>query len=60
MTPTITTVEHLDVSLMSEQEYIAYQRGLEDQLIERYYSRDLTPPGMTPMPRALADLQPPF
>jgi hypothetical protein len=60
MTPMITTIADLDVSLMSEQEYLAYQRGLEDQLIERYYSRDLTPPGMTSPPNALADLQPPF
>lgn len=60
MTPMITTLADLDVSLMSEQEYLAYQRGLEDQLVERYYARDLTPPGMTSLPRALADLQPPF
>jgi hypothetical protein len=30
MTPTITTLADLDVSLMSELEYVAYQRGLED------------------------------
>lgn len=61
MTPTITTVAHPDVSLMSDEDYLAYQRALDDQLAERYYSRDLTPPGMTPMPiTTLADLQPPF
>jgi hypothetical protein len=60
MTPTITTLADLDVSLMSELEYVAYQRGLEDQLIERYYARGLPAPGMTSLPSALADLQPPF
>lgn len=60
MTPTITTLADPDVSLMSELEYVAYQRGLEDQLIERYYARDLPAPGMTSLPSALADLQPPF
>ncbi len=60
MTCTITAVADLDVSLMSEQEYIAYQRCLDDQLTDRYYSRGLTPPGMTPMPTTLTDLQPPF
>lgn len=61
MTPTIVTVAHPDdISLMSDEQYIAYQRGLEDQLIERYYARNLTPPGMTSMPAVLATLDPPF
>ncbi len=45
---------------MSDAEYDAYQRGLDDELTDLYYSHGLTPPGMTPMPTALAELEPPF
>jgi hypothetical protein len=60
MTCTSTTVEHVDdISLMSEEEYATYLGRLDDELIERYYSRGLTPE-MTPMPTVLTDLTPPF
>lgn len=49
-----------DVSLMSDQDYLAYQRDLDDELTERYYALGLTPPGMTPMSSILAELEPPF
>lgn len=45
---------------MSDQGYAAYQRGLDDELTERYYARGLTPPGMTPPPSTVAGLEPPF
>jgi hypothetical protein len=57
-----TVIEHFDddTSLMSDEEYDAYLSRLDDELNECYYSRGLTPPGMTPMPAHLADLTPPF
>ncbi|MFN2496156.1 MAG: hypothetical protein ABR608_09665 [Pseudonocardiaceae bacterium] len=61
MTCTTTACHHLDdFSLMSDQEYVAYQRGLEDELIDLYYSHGLSPPWVTPMPTVLAELEPPF
>jgi hypothetical protein len=59
MTCTTTACHHLD-DLMSDEEYVAYQRGIDDELIDLYYSRGLTPPGMAPMPIILAELEPPF
>lgn len=60
MTCTTTARRHLDdFSLMSDEEYVAYQRGLEDEL-DLYYSHGLTPPWVTPMPTVLAELEPPF
>ncbi|MGH3781153.1 MAG: hypothetical protein ACRDR6_28460 [Pseudonocardiaceae bacterium] len=57
----LTNAHHqsVDLSMMSDQDYVAYQRGLDDELIERYYARGLTPP-MTPLPSTLAELEPPF
>ncbi|MGH3777004.1 MAG: hypothetical protein ACRDRR_14965 [Pseudonocardiaceae bacterium] len=61
MTCTTTACHHLDdFSLMSDQEYVAYQRGLEDELIDLYYSHGLTPPWVTSMPTVLAELKPLF
>jgi hypothetical protein len=61
MTYTSTVIKHFDeISLMSEEEYVAYLSLLDDELNERYYSQGLTPPGMTPMPAAFVDLTPPF
>ncbi|MGH3778371.1 MAG: hypothetical protein ACRDRR_21955 [Pseudonocardiaceae bacterium] len=60
---TVLTSAHqhpVDLSLMSDEDYVAYQRGLDDELTERYYARGLTPPGMTPLPSTLAQLEPPF
>ncbi|MGH3822133.1 MAG: hypothetical protein ACRDRA_04730 [Pseudonocardiaceae bacterium] len=59
---TVLTSTHLhpvDLSLMSDQEYLAYQRGLDDELTE-YYVRGLTPPGMTPLLSTLTEFEPPF
>ncbi|MGH3856559.1 MAG: hypothetical protein ACRDR6_24335 [Pseudonocardiaceae bacterium] len=59
---TVLTNAHqqpVDFSLMSDQDYVAYQRGLDDELIDRYYARGLTPP-MTPLSSVLAELDPPF
>ena len=59
---TVATNAHLhpvDLSLMSDQDYLAYQRNLDDELSE-YYLRRLTPPGMTALPSTLTELEPPF
>ncbi len=59
---TVLTSAHqqpVDFSWMSDEDYVAYLRGLDDELIERYYARGLTPP-MTPLSSALAELEPPF
>ncbi|MGH3769418.1 MAG: hypothetical protein ACRDTX_30440 [Pseudonocardiaceae bacterium] len=57
----LTSTHHhpVDLSLMSDQDYLVYQRGLDDELTE-YYVRGLTPPGMTPLPSTLTELEPPF
>lgn len=63
MTFPTTAYQHPDqdvISWMSDEQYLAYQRCFDDELIERYYSQGLTPPGMTPMPSAVAGLEPPF
>ncbi|MGH3527215.1 MAG: hypothetical protein ACRDQG_02080 [Pseudonocardiaceae bacterium] len=61
MTVLTSATQHpVDFSLMSDQDYVAYQRGRDDQLTERYYARGLTPPGMTPLPSTLTELEPPF
>ncbi|MGH3718709.1 MAG: hypothetical protein ACRDRI_07685 [Pseudonocardiaceae bacterium] len=60
MTVLTSTHPHPVFSLMSDQDYLAYQRDLDDQLTERYYARGLTPPVMTPLPSTLAELEPPF
>jgi hypothetical protein len=60
---TVLSSAHLhpvDLSLMSDQGYVAYQRGLDDELSERYYALGLTPLDMTPLPSTLAELVPPF
>lgn len=44
---------------MSDEQYVAYQRLLDDELTG-YYRRGITPPGMTPTPSAVAELEPPF
>jgi hypothetical protein len=48
------------LSSLSDQDYLAYWQGLDDELAERYYARGLTPPGMTPLPSGLTELAPPF
>ena len=53
-------LQPVDLSVMSDQDYLAYQRGLEDELAKRYYARGLIPPGMTPLPSTVAALVPPF
>ncbi|MGH3844826.1 MAG: hypothetical protein ACRDS0_25820 [Pseudonocardiaceae bacterium] len=58
MTVLTSATEH-HLSLMSDQDYLAYQRGFDDELTE-YYVRGLTPPGMTPLPSTLTELEPPF
>ena len=60
---TVLTITHQhpgELSLLSDQDYLAYWRGLEDELTERYHARGLTSPGMTPLPSSLTALAPPF
>ena len=59
---TVLTSAHqqpADFSLMSDEDYVAYLRGLDDELTERYYARGLTPP-LTTLSSALAELAPPL
>jgi hypothetical protein len=60
---TVLASAHLNpvnLSLMSDQDYVVYQRGLDDELSERYYAQGLTPLGMTPLLSTVAVLVPPF
>ena len=60
MTVATSAYQHpVDLSLMSDQDFLAYQRGLDDGLSE-YYVRGLTPPGMTALPSTRTELEPPF
>ena len=60
MTVATSTHQHsVDLSLMSDQDYLIYQRDLDYGLSE-YYLRGLTPPGMTALPSTLTELEPPF
>lgn len=61
MTVLTSTHQHPgELSLLSDQDYLDYWRGLEDELTERYYARGLTPPGGAPLPSSLTALTPPF
>jgi hypothetical protein len=62
MTLLIPAIEHPDqdpLSWMSDEQYVAYQRLLDDELTGRY-RRGITPPGMTPIPSTVSELEPPF
>jgi hypothetical protein len=48
------------ISWMSDEQYVTYQRRIDDELTKRFYSQGLIPPAMTPMPSTLAELEPPF
>jgi hypothetical protein len=45
---------------MSDEQYVTYQRRIDDELTNCFYSQGLIPPALTPMPSTVAELEPPF
>lgn len=58
----LTSAYHhvVEPSLLCDHDYLAYWRARDDELTERYYTRGLTPPGMSPLPSTPLALVPPF
>ena len=48
------------LSWMSDEQYVTHQRRVDEEISKRFYDHGLVPPGVTPMPSAVARLEPPF
>ena len=45
---------------MSDEQYVTYQRRIDDELTTCFYSQGLIPPALTPMSSTVAELEPLF